>query len=193
LPNVKLIGDNAFRNCTALEHLRHTDSQRYNVLGKGLLVLGAGAFSNVKLRNILLPVTLQVMEDEAFYGAALTRVNLPASLTKMGKRVFERSDVMEVSFGPHFQNDSIPEGTFAHTPLQKIDLPNSVLYIREEAFFECRALTHVGGANIIRFIGRNSFTGCSKIRTCAMSDHAVVHTEAFTGCSHLKHILVGTC
>ncbi len=103
----------AFMNCTSLESATFA-------AGSKLASIGAAAFSQcAKLAQIDFPQGLGAISSSAFDGCALTKVVLPPSLKKLGKRAFNScSELREVVFAgamhlelPAIDGDGSGEGS----------------------------------------------------------------------------------
>ena len=91
LSYVEYIGDEAFKDCTALEDV---------IFGSGLWSLGERAFENSGLQYVSLNGTmLTAIEDYAFYGCvSLSVVDLPSGVS-IGEHAFDSCIVMTQALG----------------------------------------------------------------------------------------------
>lgn len=104
-------------------------------LPQGLISIGRDAFHNCEsLTNIVLPDSIKDIGYQAFEWCALTIETLPSSMTIIENSSFE---------GCNFTTLAIPDGVtqirdYAFSDcwsLRKIIIPNSVIKIEEDAFF----------------------------------------------------------
>lgn len=59
----------------------------------GILVIGESAFADCKLKEILIPDSVTVIEDNAFWSASFIReITIPGSVTSIGGRAFYACD-----------------------------------------------------------------------------------------------------
>jgi uncharacterized repeat protein (TIGR02543 family) len=91
---VTTIGDYAFRGVgtdDSIEELQVT-------MGANVETIGAGIFQNCsKLKQVILPATLNDIPDYTFSGTGLTSVSIPAKTTSVGQRAFaECSNLTEI-------------------------------------------------------------------------------------------------
>ncbi len=143
------IPDSAFAGCSSLTSISIPDSvegignrafvevsQSYNVTEyKGCSYLSEIDFgSGSKLKSI---------GAEAFYGAAITTLNLPASLISIGNDCFAGCNNLTevVAIGNSLK--SIGDGAFKNTPLRSIIIPGSMDSLGKNVFAGCRNLSAI--------------------------------------------------
>ena len=121
------------------------------------------AFQRSSIREIFLPQSLQFIGDGAFAHSNLTSIYLPASITKIGNSVFSgclgiRSVKIDASI------NCIPERTFFECiNLYDIDLPSEIKEIKEEAFYFCRELRLIDIPDSIIYIDETAFFDCNNL------------------------------
>lgn len=110
---LRIIGNSCFEDCDALVSA---------VIPASVAVLGASAFSGcVRLRHVRIDAPLAAIRDGCFARCALDRIDLPDTVSYIGRDAFCRC-----------QN------------LRLVTLPNTPsLRLRASAFFDCPALCHV--------------------------------------------------
>ena len=70
-------------------------------------------------------------------------------------------------------------------------IPNSVISIAEEAFFECIALISIDIPNSVTSIGRDAFEGCYSLTSITIPNSVTsIGNEAFGGCYGLRSITI---
>ena len=97
-----------------------------------------------RLKEITVPATYRgsavtAVLDKGFYGAKLTAITLPDSITEIGAQAF------------------------AYTALQGIELPAALESIGKEAFAWCKGLFSVVIPAGVTEIGENLFSGCYRL------------------------------
>lgn len=154
--------------------------------------------------------TITGIDDEAFTGCraytangvtywnGLTTVNLPATVTSLGKGAFALTDITTVNIPDAVT--TIPMGCFADcTKMTDITIPSTVKNIEamayygcsgastlvisegtesigEMAFFDCNKLTEVTIPSTVKTIGNRAFGGTEK----KLSNIAAYHVKATT-------------
>ena len=125
--SVKVIGRDAFYNCTFLEDVK---------FGKGLRTIGVRAFADCEsLKSITIPEGVTNIEPQAFeFCRNLKDVMIPGSLPEIKFGVFDFCESLEnvtMSNGVKVIGDS----AFSYCiSLKKITIPESVMYIDDHAF-----------------------------------------------------------
>lgn len=122
---------------------------------------------------------------------SMTTVSIPESVTSIGNNAFQLcyslNDVVlptglvylrKSTFGQckSLTNISIPEGVthiedhaFTSSGLSEIWIPNSVWFIGENAFYECKSLSNIMIPSSVTYIGERCFHGCSNLKTVTFS------------------------
>ena len=179
--SVSVIGNGAFRNCTALKSVS---------LPGNLTALGREAFSGCKvLEEVSLPDSLQVVPEAAFHSCfALKNVKLPANLTEIGKEAF-MNDVSLANVDFPQSLAKIDEHSFAYcSALTDVTIPEGVTYIPFEAFFGCGNLESLSLEGVEK-IQKRAFDGCGKLTSVTFSNVlTTVHQGAFCADTALKDV-----
>lgn len=109
------------------------------VIPEGVRKIGKGAFAGEAIEQVTIPGSVTELDDEAFLLCGrLKEVEFPASLKKIGKRVFK----MNYS-------------------LVRVVLPEGITEIPEESFYDCTALKEVVLPDSVTKIGRLAFASTS--------------------------------
>ena len=155
------------------------------VLPSTLEVMGEGAFAKAAFEEVVIPSKVTVIPDSAFQsnqelktvaflgavteigdGAfsgcdALRTVELPQTVISIGKNAFSTSGLSSLIIPPGVT--VIESGTFQHTPLKSITLPEGIVEIGEQAFFCCNGLSSVELPESLQKIGVKAFYGCGRL------------------------------
>ena len=146
---LNIIYSSAFYNCPSLSQLTipstvHTiesyafqncEGLRSVTLPKSLKKLGQNAFANCRsLTTLKLPDGLETIGKKALAGTHLTKLEIPAKVTKLEAETFQNcKSLTEVTFAGKVKE--IGNSCFAGcTRLTRVDLPSSVESIGENAF-----------------------------------------------------------
>lgn len=142
-------------------------------LNTGLKTIGQDAFQQTKaLKTINFgnPSTLEEIGQSAFWGSGLEKVELPASLKKLGTYAFK-------------SNTNLKEVTVAGG--------SQLEYLGDRAFESCSNLETFKflGTNSLKTIGTSAFGGDSKLTSFNIPKGVTnIKTGAFDGCSSMKTV-----
>src|SRR5690625_3888614 len=96
-------------------------------------VIGDGAFAfNNNLENVEIPNSVKIIGDGAFAYNSLERIIIPGSVDEIGEEAFINNNLIEVVINEGVK--IIGDGAFAYNSLERIIIPGSVDEIGEEAF-----------------------------------------------------------
>ena len=152
----------------------------FNNLTYRVASIGTCAFSgNSALVSITIPNSVTSIGNEAFYGCE----NLAAINVESGNPIYDSREncnaIIETS------SNTLILGC------QNTIIPNSVISIGEEAFFECSNLTSITIPNSITSIGDFAFDSCSKLTSLTIPNSVKsIGEQAFCGCKALTAINV---
>ena len=178
------IGHYAFLNCYSLRHIVFPDT---------VTKIGISAFAGCsRLEQIIIPDSVTYVGSEAFRGcSSLSSVYFPDSITIIYERLFNGCSNLKtagpVGSGCNFESDRllnstllnslsslesiiIPYGVTTIIPmsafarLKNITLPDSVISISENAFYNCAYIETIDIPNSVTSIGENAFYHVANIR-----------------------------
>lgn len=167
-----LIGENAFRNCTSLVQV---------VISNGVVGIGERAFDTCSLRNVLIPASVNDIQDRAFADCA----NLTNIVVEAGSANYCSTN------GVLFDDDKstlvqCPGGITGHYMM-----PPSVTTVGNSAFRYCRNLTGVTISPGLREIESAGFYGCFSLVEMALPDSLqTIRFAAFASCRSLTNISI---
>lgn len=144
-----------------------------NAAGDGYVVKATGYAASLK-GELEIPETYGVgsdclpvkeIADQAFAGASVTKVVLPAGIEKIGTAAFSyNSSLTEVVFAEESALTEIAWGAFGYcTRLREIDIPSGVTEILGMAFYGCTSLSSVTLPEGLETIGTEAFESCSSL------------------------------
>lgn len=133
----------------------------------GITTIGANAFNSCAiLTSVSFPYTVTDIGDNAFRGTAITSVNLPDSVTRIGWDAFENCRSLET-----------------------VTMSTGLTRIERFAFQNCSKLASIDIPEGIETVGAFTFSGCSSLETISLpTSLETIETYAFSGCSSLESI-----
>lgn len=150
-------------------------------LPKDLTILPGGFFSQTRLTSIDLPPTVTHIGRYAYEGIeTMPKAVIPNHVTKVDEYVFYENHIEEVvwSEGCHI----IPNDAFrACRQLTKVTIPETVDSIQENAFYYCTDLESIHLPEGIRTL-RGTFNQCWKLKDVNIPSTVTVIDRGVEGC-----------
>lgn len=130
----------------------------------------AAFFDCATLTKIEIPSSVRVVGTEAFTGCKNLSYNQYGGLDYLGNdenpyMILVKPEDSNISSATiHSNTKFIHSGAFRHNALlQRIEIPDSVIDIGEQAFLGCRALNEIVIGENVRTIGARAFYGCHNV------------------------------
>lgn len=139
LNDVRFIGVNAFRGCDKLATITFTDKVKY---------VGANAFRESGLTSVILPQTVQIVGDNAFYDCK-SLVSVSVSASKIGRFAFSYTGVNRTL------NSTVKQRP-DYAKLKNLTIGDGVVEIASNAFQYC-LVTSVTLPSSLASIGKYAF------------------------------------
>jgi hypothetical protein len=182
--SVRMIGDNAFLECSALRDVR---------LSRQLVSIGSDAFRSCEsLVSISLPQRLTTIGRGAFAGCpSLTAVTLPRGITFLDVGVFYGcTGLLRIRYPSRFSGIG-DYAFFGCSRITTLPVPATVTSLGSHAFAECIGLRHVSIPGSVQAIGDGLFRGCTGL-TAAILGTGVrsISDSMFSGCSSLQTVAI---
>lgn len=180
------------------------------IIPEGTRIIGECALAHAYVSEVVLPQSLECIEDEAFCQARnLKKINIPDNVTRIGEAAFYECLCLEEVTLPQgleelgnnafhscreLQRISIPgslnkigAGTFAYClSLEQVDMPSAVEAYRNGKLLSWQQLQNIKG---VEMIGNGAFAFCERLEKIVLPDTVrMVGGQAFSGCSALKEI-----
>jgi len=166
-------------------------------------VISKQAFEDVCVKEVILPAGLESIADEAFKNSTLRKIDL-TNVKAMGDRVFEFSELREVTYSKHMtyvpemcfkssklaafeipkQVTALKTGCFENTNLKTIDL-SGIITLDNSIFFNCLSLREVILPETITKIPVDFCQRCQCLEKINLSHVQFIGMCAFSGCSNL--------
>ena len=208
--SVRTIGYGAFEYCSSLKSIH---------LGCGVIEIYDSAFLCAEIENLQLPNSIRLLGENAFNHSSHTKYEnanylgnkdnpymvyvMPATAERFSQTAgFSIHPNAKIIAGGAF-NDckkmaeitlpdgllGIGKGAFSNTEIQDIIIPNTVEYIGESAFYNCKKLADVVVPNRVDNIADETFAGCKNLVSITLSEETKCIGEyAFKDCSSLKNM-----
>ncbi|MBR2968139.1 MAG: leucine-rich repeat protein [Clostridia bacterium] len=185
------------------------------VSGKVVSCIGANAFADfTSLKSIILPSSLQTIEDSAFSGCtslttvifdedsqieaigakafydcrSLTSIDIPNGITTINEETFYGCTALNNVNLPSGLTEILGSAFFA-TGIEEITIPNTVTNIGPGAFSSCYNLTEITLPNSISFLGGGVFLNCMNLSSVTLpSNLTAIPNNMFNGCVGLSSI-----
>lgn len=166
-------------------------------------VISKQAFKDVCVKEVILPAGLESIADEAFRKSTLRKIDL-TNVKAMGDRVFEFSELREVTYSKHMtyvpemcfkgsklaafeipkQVTALKTGCFENTNLKTIDL-SGIITLDDGIFFNCLSLREIILPETITKIPVDFCQRCQCLEKINLSHVQFIGMCAFSGCSNL--------
>ncbi|MCR5121204.1 MAG: TerD family protein [Ruminococcus sp.] len=119
--------------------------------------------------------------DSYIADGAISKLNVPAGVKRIGKRAFYECPVEEVVIpkGIYY----IGEGAFSNSKIKSITLPDSVITLCEGAFLGCDSLEFAEIPKSVEEVRRDTFWSCFRMKKCRLHEGIKkVEPSAFMSC-----------
>ena len=187
------IGAAAFYNCQSLhEIVVHPENPVYcsvdGVLyNKDMTEL---IFCPPKAQFQEFPTSVTTIREMAFsYYNKNINVFIPATITNIGARAFELSNIASVVFAEDTQIKTLPEGVFSCCRnLSEFTIPQSIEKIDNEAFRDCNHLDNLIIPANVKSIGYAAFTHTGITQLTLPETVEEYDLAAFSGCYGLTKV-----
>ncbi len=158
--------------------------------GLPVTVIGQSAFFGQKFSKIILPDTLQIIQDKAFANnSSLKHISIPDSIVSLGENIFQNCTNLETAILPDGLTE-IPKRTFEYChSLQSVTIPQQVTTIGEYAFEECWSFDEIVIPDSVTTLENYCFSHCHNMRKITIPDSVnFIGDGAFLNCKNLEKL-----
>ena len=203
--NLSWIGDNAFRDCTALQQVILPDS--VTTMGtdvfsgcsalpeihipSGLADIPERAFYNCSsLKSIVLPDSVNWIEEAAFCGCtSLSSINLD-NVGSLGKMAFYNCTALkEIDMNASWYSENNWYIFGNCSSLTKVNLYEGITHIPDYLFQGCTGLRNLVLPDTVKTLGRCCYAECTGLKSVVIPEAVTEIPEyAFRGCTSLTDV-----
>ena len=156
--------------------------------------IGGKLFRWSGIEEIVIPDTVKIIQNEAFYHSNLKSLSLPASVTFIGQKAFEFTPIETITIGNGSELKTIEESAFKGTKnLKNVTIPKSVTVLGRAVFKNSglTSLTFEKGIDL-KEIPKDAFAYTS-IKTLDIPDSIkVIGDNAFRQTEKLESLRFGS-
>ena len=152
--------------------------------------IGLGAFSGGRLKKIMIPQGVALIESDAFWWCSeLENITIPDSVLVIEKCAFSWCSALEDITIPD-SVEYLGESAFSDCKnLKKIKLSSQIKRIEDCTFQYCENLESIEIPEGVKSIGMWAFDGCSSLEKIVIpSDIKYIEAFAFSDCQNLREV-----
>ena len=150
--------------------------------------IGQSAFYETGLTSLDLPNSIESIGNYAFSRTKIATLNLPNSLTQLGAGVFDTIETLtELTIGTGLQE--IPTNTFYKSNIERLVIPDNVITIGANAFFENFNLKEIVFGENLETIKDSAFEKCLGLTELVFNQKLkTLEPEVFYDCTGLRTV-----
>lgn len=153
-----------------------------------LEVLPSHSFWFGGISEVILPIKLKKIEDEAFRKSRITSPVMPQGLESIGNKVFFDCNKLTGVTIPSSVTE-IGDSAFFKTNLAEVIIPDGVVDLGGSIFAECANLQSVVMGNSVKILGKRAFLDCPKLKSVTLSDGlTTIQNSTFKNCRALTAV-----
>ena len=134
---------------------------------------------------------VETIEDSAFWGSNLVTIDLPWSLTSVGRDAFGQCHYLKKL---EFRNTvTVFKGRIAPMAyaLETVVLPDGTNEIPDGAFYYCTSLCDIRIPETVKHIEHGAFEGCKSLREITIPKSVKkLDWDVFDGCDNLREVVL---
>ncbi len=150
--------------------------------------IGQMAFFGSAITGIDLPESLHTIGDKAFYNSTIEALVLPQGVTTIGESAFENCSHLKRADMPGVK--TMGRCAFKYcSELTSFTTSNDIKVIPQEAFEQCKNLTRIALPTSVTTIAMRAFKNCPNIASLELPIGLTeIGKEAFEGCKALTAV-----
>lgn len=191
--NLLKINDHSFKDCINLNNINFDPSGNLYTIGK------FSFYNNYTLSAVNFPSSLNEILQNAFSFCNLSYIHFPTNIKIIGDNAFEHQGYRMSTL---IHNETltnidisgvvdIGRQAFLNNP-QLIDVifPDTIQYIRKEAFRKCNKIKNVNLPNSVQFLGQGAYRDCIGLRTFLSGGSLdILRANTFNNCYLLNSVV----
>ena len=159
--------------------------------GYDVVYIGKDAFSNNNnIWCVILPITVQVIENYGFYESSLREIVLPPTLKYIGESAFAYTKLTSVYIpnSVHYLGRAAFYGCY---DLRTVIILANITEIKNYMFFECMNLKEVYFPETVYYVSENAFYYCNTLSTIINFEQIkTIYDNSFQDCYLLNDDIV---
>ncbi len=174
------IGSYAFMQCTNLALV--------NIPKDSIDTIEFSAFSSTfKLRSLVVPRGVTVIENSAFYNSNISSLALSPNITVIQQLACSRTRVKRLCLPPLLTeiNTDLASGC---SMLENVIIPDGVTRILSSAFNDCNHLKSIKIPDGVYSIASSAFRNCTSLKSIDIPNVGAITTNVFNGCTGLETV-----
>lgn len=183
IPNsVAFINNYAFFECTSLVEL---------TIPSSVSSIGEGTFAKCSsITHVNIPNSVISIDSFSFQHCSnLAEVTIPKSVTSIGCAAFSYCDNLKTLYFNAEDCGSVDVTWLSSTPVEKVEIGESVNSLPKFIFSGCSSLTEVIVSNAVTSIGEGAFSDCSNLNNIKIGNSVkAIGNFAFSGCTGLTSL-----
>lgn len=159
-------------------------------IGKRAFRTKISGSSSVGLINyVVLPSGLELIDNEAFYGNAITTIYFPESVSTIGDAAFQYNNIVDFKMHDSSTITTLPLKLFTNNRFTVVTIPHFIEEI-SEGVFNANPVVKINFAqnSSLRLIGKNAFNGHSLTALNLPAGLEVIGEQAFQASSGNKYL-----
>ena len=167
---------------------QYLGSENEIVIPQGVKTIGTGAFKGCMMEKIIIPNTVNIIENEAFQNCSkLTEILIPNSVGELGQSSFQGCSSLyrvELCSALHIGMSAFEDCT----SLKKVIIPDGVKALGYYAFRNCTSLEIIDLPESIVAIGGGCFENCTSLETILFpTKDIIIEQKAFNNTQWLDN------
>ena len=146
------------------------------------------SFRSDRLKTIIIPEGVEVMQSSFKQCVSLTTVSLPNSLKQI-MSAFEGCTSLESIVLKENVEEILSYSFKGCTKLRSIQLSSSLRTIGVYAFEDCKSLSSISLPNSLQEIGEEAFHNCISLKTIKIPSVSKMGEKVFSGCGSLESVV----